>query len=112
MIDRLLLQRNPESGVRFYENLDACDEQLLVYFAQKNSRTDSGFLKLMQQFKHYRFILGYTDNEKFMYSVTRIAGKVGIVIEGSELQELIGVTDTIENYVEHTMNELFVLFQR
>ncbi|MCX6189657.1 MAG: hypothetical protein NTW54_08670 [Bacteroidetes bacterium] len=110
MIDRLLLLKNSELGSLFYDNLDACDDELLLYFAQNNSDADEGFKLMIQKFKQYRYILQYVDVDTFVYSFRRIASRVGIVFEEMELTEIKGQIRVIENIVERSFSKIVTLF--
>lgn len=110
MIDRLLLLKHPHLGTQFYDNLDACDDTQLLYFAQRNSSADEGFKTMVEKFKHYRFILGYVNTGNFVYSLNRIIGRVGINFNESQVVELTAVIPEIENYIDTNWNKLFILF--
>lgn len=111
MIDRILLKRDPKLGSTFYEQLDACDDDLLLYFAQENSAVDEGFKILIQKFKQYRFILNYIESDKFVYSLTRITSRVGIVFDDNQSREIIELIGMIEEYVNRNLEQLFLLFR-
>jgi hypothetical protein len=110
MLDRLLLLKNPYLGTDFYDNLDKCDEDILLYFAMRNSRTDEGFLTLIQKFKQYRFLLQYIRTDSFVYSLSRITGRVGIIFNEKEQEEMVRQINIIEAYVNDSLIDLYPLF--
>jgi hypothetical protein len=110
MIDRLLLLKDPNIGTSFYDNLDSCDDNLLLYFALRNSRVDEGFLTLIQKFKRHRFILQYIKTDVFVYSLNRSIGRVGLNLNDDQGREMMELLDTIEAYVNDNIQGLFSLF--
>jgi hypothetical protein len=111
MIDRLLLLKYTDLGTSFYDNLDACDDDLLVYFAQRNSKVDDGFKTLVEKFKLHRFLLSYVNTDNFVYSLNRITGRVGITFNEAHGRQLHERVKPIEAYVSEGLPSLFRLFE-
>ncbi len=112
MIDRLLLTKKQDIGAQFYDNLSLCNEDLLLYFAQRNSTVDERFVTVIQKFKHHKFILNYTNTDAFVNSFCRTIGKVGIIFSEAQKKEVTELMSVIEKYIDESMSTLFLLFAR
>ncbi len=73
LLDRLLVRHQPAVANRFYDQLDQTGTEKLHEFLKLNEATKSE--KLMENFGHFRrarYIRNYTDNNLFVYSLSRV----------------------------------------
>lgn len=65
-LDRVLLQINPEKGHNMYYHLDQISRQEILEFSHKTLLDKNGMvLHTFEQFMHRKFILAYTDKNRF-----------------------------------------------
>jgi hypothetical protein len=112
MIDRILIKKDPELGIEFYESLDQCDLDKLVNFAVKNSGIDEACRELISGFRQHRFILHYANDEGFAYSLARITKRVGIIFSEQDMKELSSHLIEIESYIISRWEGLEKIFKK
>ena len=79
LIDRTFVKTFPEYVDLFYESLNTIDDVELKGFMGYYGLADSTeFFKFFDQFRSVKYIYYYADNNKFLYSLSRIMMRVGL----------------------------------
>jgi hypothetical protein len=79
LLDRLLINHQPQVGIDFYADLQELslkDMQQFVSFHQHNDY--DRFLRFFEHFRSVAYIQNYPDNNLFAFSLSRIMKKAGL----------------------------------
>lgn len=103
MMDRLIVNADPTTAKRFYQELNQVKyDQLKAFFNHTPIGLRQHFRGFLQQFLQKRYVLNYTDNQSMIYALNRIFERVGHpVFEGKKVKmKLNSVIFETENYIE------------
>jgi len=80
LLDRLLVKKYPELGLRFYEDLERIEESdVQAFFVLKPIAVDAGaFMQVLQRFRQSRYPFEYVHDSCFLYAFTRILHQSGL----------------------------------
>ncbi len=79
LIDRSIVQNFPELTDAFYDNLNKSDSvELDGLFSAFGVHDSAPFLDIFNHFRQVKYIYYYADNNKFLYSLSRIMMRVGL----------------------------------
>lgn len=100
LIDRTFVRVYPQYVDAFYTSLTSIDNKELEGFLKYYGMVDSTeFFNFFDHFRTVKYIYYYTDNNKFLYSLTRIMLRVGLKelngVDAQLMQEAI-------HYIEST----------
>ena len=79
LLDRILMRHYPNLLKQFYSDLDQLDSNLYEAFILTHQTTvEPKVLNRFEQFKRSRYLVNYTCNQLFSFSIWRIMTNVGI----------------------------------
>ena len=79
LIDRCFVKTFPHLVDAFYESLSAIEDSQLAEFLQYYGMQESEeFFTFFDHFRSVKYIYYYADNNKFLYSLSRIMMRVGL----------------------------------
>lgn len=114
MMDRLLIRHYQGIGKQFYADLNLIDISELDGFFKNQGLLETE--RLCRMFHHFReagYILNYTDNNLFGYSLTRVMMRAGLPeISFHERRDLLkSVLDLEENWFGEVYSRIFEMKQ-
>jgi hypothetical protein len=114
MMDRLLIRHYHGIGKQFYADLNLIDISELDSFFKNQGLLETE--RLCRMFNHFReagYILNYTDNNLFGYSLTRVMMRAGLPeISFHERRDLLkSVLDLEENWFGEVYSRIFEMKQ-
>lgn len=114
MMDRLLIRHYQGIGKQFYADLNLIDISELDSFFKNQGLLETE--RLCRMFNHFReagYILNYTDNNLFGYSLTRVMMRAGLPeISFHERRDLLkSVLDLEENWFGEVYSRIFEMKQ-
>ena len=98
LIDRLLLQHYPNLVHQFYKDLSALNAELYAEFmALHGIQINDKQLRRWEQFIASKYIVNYTCNQLFSFSIWRIMTNVGIPnVDRATVNELVELLQKLE----------------
>lgn len=99
MLDRLLLKKDENIGIRFYEHLNLVKEETIKDFFRYNEIEMSAkeFFLYLKSFTNARYLFSYINNESLIYALGRINQRAGLApFSGKDIQKLVLIIDEIE----------------
>jgi hypothetical protein len=79
LLDRNIVKQQRSLADAFYQSLNDIDEAELTAFLVKQGMADpDAFFSFFNHFRSVQYIYHYTDNNKLMYSLTRIMQRAGL----------------------------------
>ena len=110
MIDRVLIEKDPEMMDRFYDNLEQVEKQPLLDFFAHNGiihRADAVYERV-RYFCKDRFLYRYPDNEMMLYALNVLNQKVGnSVIEAEDEERLLDTIALTEEWLRADQLSIF-----
>jgi len=116
LIDRVFARYFSEKLDLFYSNLNKIDTQILLEFLTNYGLINPNeFLTFFNHFRSIQYIYYYTDNNRFIYSLSKVMTRVGIKEIGKkDAEKLLTIILHIEtNYMNNPtalLNELKAIF--
>ncbi|MDI1233039.1 MAG: hypothetical protein PSX81_02025 [bacterium] len=113
MLDRVLMDANPQLCSDFYRDLGEADPDVIVSFLEKGGVVNAQLFKERYlKFLEYQFIFNYLHNEKLIIALSRLYLKVGIQYEWQKADEdllnrhFVAILDTIAPQIDYLTKEL------
>ena len=79
MIDRVIIKENTEALNAFYFSLTNTDTSHLDHFLELHQIANrENFIDFFEHFRKIQYMHSYTDNDKFVYAINRIAQRAGL----------------------------------
>lgn len=116
LLDRTFVKKYPGYVDAFYIDLNAISDEELLPFLHYYGMTDSAqFMNFFNHFRGVQYIYQYADNNKFLYSLSRIMMRVGISELGESdgqilLNIILQLEETIFAKPEELLKELKTVF--
>ncbi|MFY8020451.1 MAG: hypothetical protein ACOVP1_04610 [Bacteroidia bacterium] len=114
LMDRLLVKHYPRIGKQFYADLHHVDPEVLGGFLElQGVKETERMLRMFHYFKQSAYILNYTDNNLFGYSLSRVMMRAGLPeISFHERRDLLKlVIDLEENWFAEVYSRIFEMKQ-
>lgn len=114
LMDRLLVKHYPGIGKQFYADLQKVNPEILGGFLQLQGVTETErMLRMFHYFRQSAYILNYTDNNLFGYSLSRVMMRAGLPeISFHERRDLLKlVSDLEENWFAEVYSCIFEMKQ-
>lgn len=111
MLDRILIKQYPKLTEQFYLTLDKIEEKYLEMHLKSINFVEHarGFNLFFNQFRRAQYLKGYIDNEKLIFALNKIWGRIGQQpFSSQDKKELNAVINEIENILT---NEVPILFK-
>lgn len=113
MLDRAIMDENPEVCPAFYSDLAAADAGIITSFLEHNGVENHHlFGERFGKFIEHQFIFNYQYNEKLIIALSRLYLRVGIQYEWQKRDEellnyhFVAILDIIRSKVEYLEKEL------
>ena len=114
MMDRLLIRHYHGIGKQFYADLNLIDIPELDGFLKKQGLVETDRMcRMFHYFREASYILNYTDNNLFGYSLSRVMMRAGLPeISFHERRDLLkSVSDLEENWFGEVYSRIFEMKQ-
>lgn len=110
LIDRTFVKKYPELVDGFYNDLNIItDEELMPFLHFYGMVNTSQFSDFLNHFREVQYIYQYADNNKFLYSLSRIMMRVGMSELGQDDgQKLLNIILQLEETLFAKPEELLV----
>jgi len=109
MLDRVLIKQNPDLAVLYYRILNSFDFKIFEQL-MKTINTTVNPSVLWERFIHFinsRYLLHYTNNEKWLYALSRVYYRTIRKPHQKSFDKLADFIPSAEIYIEKRLNLLF-----
>lgn len=111
MLDRLLLKRDQNIGIGFYDHLNSVKEETIKDFFRYNKieLNAKEFFLYLKSFTNARYLFSYINNESLIYALGRINQRAGLApFSAQDVEKLILIIDEIEVKLQQ---HYFIIFK-